>query len=248
MMIDNLIKYAVEKSGAKKVKDIRAGLGYTCVLLDDGACGLAYTFRNDLGCCCGTIKESGSMIGMDAVEVMSWANSDNLLKAAMGIATINAVINDSNANWDTGNVLNEMRLGASDTFGMIGEFKPILNRTKDQTKETFVFTQNVTKRKGFYASEEIPEYLPKCDVVFITATSLINHTIDDILLHCKNAHEVCVVGPSTPMCAKLFEQYPVTLLAGSVVANPELLLQIISQGGGTMSMKPAIKQVLLRLK
>jgi uncharacterized protein (DUF4213/DUF364 family) len=36
-------------------------------------------------------------------------------------------------------------------------------------------------------SSAIPEYLPRCDVVIITATSIINHTFDDIVPYCKNA-------------------------------------------------------------
>lgn len=97
------------------------------------------------------------------------------------------------------------------------------------------------------AAEQIPHLLPGCDVVVITATSIIDHTIDEVVSHCKNAREVCIVGPSTPLCLEVFKKYPVTLLAGSVVKDPDRILKIVSQGGGAMAMKPAIEHVLVRI-
>ena len=88
MIVDELIEYALERVENKKVRDIRAGLGYTCVMLDDGNSGLAYTFRNMLGNCCGIINDAGSLIGRSGAELIGWLNSGDLLKSAMGLATI----------------------------------------------------------------------------------------------------------------------------------------------------------------
>jgi len=247
MIVDELIDQAFAMVQSRKVIDVRAGLGYTCVMLEDGACGLAYTFRNELGCCCGILEVAGNLIGMNADKIIPWAKESDRLKAAIGLATVNAVINDPGKNWDTGNVLNAFTLRESDTFGMVGEFKPILSKVRSMTKNIYVFEQNVPEGSGLYPADTIPHFLPGCDVVVITATSIINHTIDEVVSYCKNAKEVCIVGPSTPLCPEVFRKYNITLLAGSVVKNPELILQIVSQGGGTMSMKPAIEQVLLRI-
>ncbi|MEL7563777.1 MAG: DUF364 domain-containing protein [Dehalobacterium sp.] len=247
MIVDELIEQAFAMAQSKKVKDVRVGLGYTCVMLENDACGLAYTFRNELGSCCGLLDIAGSFIGMNADEIIPWAKESDRLKALIGLATINAVINDPGKSWNTGNVLNAFTLHESDTFGMVGEFRPILAKVKTMTKNIYVFEQNVPEGSELYPTEMIPLYLPKCDVVVITATSIINHTIDKVSSYCKNAKEVCLVGPSTPLCPEVFRKYHITLLAGSVVKNPELILQIISQGGGTMSMKPAIEQVLVRM-
>lgn len=64
----------------------RAGLSYICVLLDDNSCGLAYTFRNELGCFCGIFDEAGSLIGRKCAELIPWAKSKNRLMAAVGLA------------------------------------------------------------------------------------------------------------------------------------------------------------------
>lgn len=246
MIVDELIDRALNMAQSKKLKDVRAGLGYTCVLLEDDGCGLAYTFRNELGSCCGALHAAGGLIGMNVGEIIPWAKESNRLKAAIGLAAINAVMNDPEKNWGTGNVLTAFTLHESDTFGMVGKFDPILAKIKTMTNNIYVFEQNVAEGSGLYSAEEIPRYLPKCDVIVLTATSIINHTFDEVSRYCKNAKEVCLVGPSTPLCPEVFEKHHITLLAGSVVKKPELILQIISQGGGTMSMKPAIRQVLVR--
>lgn len=247
MIIDELIEIASAKSEGRKISDVRAGLGYTCVRLEDSSCGLAYTFRNDLGDCCGILGEAGCLIGRAGSEIMRWAGSGNLLKSAVGLAAVNAVLNDPKINWETGNVTAALDLRPSDCFGMVGEFRPILSEAKRKTQNIYVFEQNTEKDDGLYPEEDIPKYLPGCDVVIITSTSFINHTADEVLKYCKNARQVCFVGPSTPMCPQLMKNYGVSLLAGTVVTNPDLILQIVSQGGGTMSMKPAVRQVIARI-
>lgn len=247
MLVNELVEYSLSKASERKIIDVRAGLSYTCVLLDDNSCGLAYTFRNELGCFCGIFDEAGSLIGRRCSELIPWAKSENRLMAAIGLAAINAVLNSSKANWNIGNVTTAIEVGPSDTFGMVGEFWPILKEIKNRTERVFVFEQDITKDSGLYSEDEIPQYLPKCDVVIITATSIINHTIDGVLSNCKSAREICLVGPSTPLCPEVFKKYNVTLLAGDVVINPEKTLQIVSQGGGTMAMKHTIKNVLARV-
>jgi uncharacterized protein (DUF4213/DUF364 family) len=247
VIVDALIEYALSRADQQKLKDVRAGLGYTCVLLGDNACGLAYTFREELGEGCGTLAEAGRLIGRDSHEIIPWAKSRHRLKAAIGLATINAVCNTPQTEWETGNITTALDVLPYSTFGMVGEFRPILNEIQKKTDNIYVFEQDVSGDGALYSSNTIPLHLPKCDVVVVTATSLINQTIDEVLSYCGNARQVCMVGPSTPLCPEVFCQYNVHLLAGSVVTNPQQILEIVSQGGGTMSMKPAIRQVLVKV-
>lgn len=248
MLLDDLIEYVLPLTSGRNINDVRAGLGYTCVQLEDCSCGLAYTFRNELGNSCGTMTEAGRLIGRSCAEIVGWAKNTNRLMAAIGLAAINAVLNSPKTDWETGNITTALDVSSSDTFGMIGDFRPIFNEIKNKANNIYVFEQDPAKIIGLYPEDSIPRLLPQCDVVVITSTSIINHTIDQVLTNCKNAREVCLVGPSTPLCPELFKLFNVTLLAGTVVQNPELILQIISQGGGTMSMKPAVKQVLARVE
>ena len=247
MITQSSVDEAFRQCGSKRIVDVRAGLGYTCVLLSDGGCGLAYTFRNDLGACCGSMDSAGQLIGMNAEEVIPWLLEDNRLKAAIALATANAVFNTNVEGYGHGNVVDEISIDSSDTFGMIGEFRPILFKVRAKAKQVYVFEREPNLCEGLYSEQQIPQLLPQCSVIVITSTSIINHTIDKILPYCVNAKQVCLVGPSTPLNPELFRTLPITLLAGVVVTNAQLLLQIVSQGGGTMSMKPAVDQVLVRV-
>ena len=244
MIIDELIRYAEPEAGIQVVKDIRIGLGYTCVELSGGGCGLAYTFRNDAGHTCSVLGTAGTLLGLPATDMLAWAKSDNRIKAALGLATMNALINRETPDMTRINVADALMVGMRDTLGMVGAFRPILKEIRPRVGEIYVFEEEVEDGSGFYPSTDIPRYLPNCDVIILTATSLINGTIDSILDHCRGAREVCLVGPSTPMCPTVLSRYGVTLLAGSLVTRPRLALEIVSQGGGTRNLRPAIEHVL----
>ncbi|MGI6507698.1 MAG: Rossmann-like domain-containing protein [Saccharofermentanales bacterium] len=244
MIIDELISYIEPEAGDQVVKDIRIGLGYTCVELSGGGCGLAYTFRRDTGHTCSVLGTAGTLLGMPAAEMLTWAKSDYRIRAALGLATINALMNRETGDMTRANVADALKLQDQDTFGMVGAFRPILMQIRSSVGKIYVFEEEIEEDSGFYPSEDIPSYLPNCDVIVLTATSLINHTIDSILEHCRGAREVCLTGPSTPMCPSVFSRHGVTLLAGSIVTRPDLALEIVSQGGGTRNLRPAIEHVL----
>ncbi|MBP6137056.1 MAG: DUF364 domain-containing protein [Clostridia bacterium] len=247
MIIDELIQFATPETRDQTVKDIRIGLGYTCVELSGGGCGLAYTFRNDAGHTCSVLGTAGTLLGLPAADMLTWAKSDNKIKAALGLATMNALMNRESLDMTRANVADALVLKPQDTFGMVGAFRPILKEIRSRVGKIFVFEEEIEDGSGFYPSEDIPRYLPNCDVIILTATSLINGTIDSILTHCRGAREVCLVGPSTPMCSAVFSRYGITLLAGSLVTRPDLALEIVSQGGGTRNLRPAIEHVLLKI-
>jgi|LSQX01.2.fsa_nt_gb uncharacterized protein (DUF4213/DUF364 family) len=247
MIIDELMKYAAPEAGTQVIKDIRIGLGYTCVELSGGGCGLAYTFRRDAGHTCSVLGTAGTLLGLPASDMLTWTKSDNRIKAALGLATINALINRERPSMTRANVADALELQKQDTFGMVGAFRPILKEIRSQVGNIYVFENDIEDDSGYYSSDDIPRYLPSCDVIVLTATSLINHTIDSILDHCQGAREVCLVGPSTPMCPAVFSRHGISLLAGSVVTRPDLALEIVSQGGGTRNLRPAIEHVLERI-
>lgn len=247
MIYDALIERALALAENHTIADIRIGLRYTAIFLDNGSGGLAFTFQGGSACGCHLMSEAGRMTGKPVSEYIPLLAEENLLRASVGLAAVNAVLNAPDIPRDGGNVTEALQISPQDTFGMVGEFRPILAAIKKRTDHIYVFEQNLSKGPDLYPEEAIPDYLPKCDVVVVTATSIINHTIDGVLSHCKNARQVAIVGPSTPLYAGAFQSTPVTLLAGSVPRDAEQLLKIVSQAGGTMHMKPAIDRVMVRV-
>jgi uncharacterized protein (DUF4213/DUF364 family) len=65
--------------------------------------------------------------------------------------------------------------------------------------------------------------------VAITGSSLINHTLDDLLGLCKPEALVVILGPSTPISPVLFD-HGANIIAGSKVIDETAVLNAISQG------------------
>lgn len=247
MIEDKLLEVALARAADRKILDIRAGLSYCCLTLEDKATGLAYTFRNDLGPYCGILDEAGSLIGRDLTEILPWLKSQNRLKAALALAGVNAVCNQPGPDYDEGNVTTGLDLAPTDHFGMVGAFGPILKAVKAKTEHVHIFDLDISKEGEILAESDIPAYLPSCQVIVITATSLINHSLDDVLVHCQKARQVFLLGPSTPLCPEAFQGSPLTHLAGALVTDPSRALDIVSQGGGTRALKPALNYVMTTL-
>jgi uncharacterized protein (DUF4213/DUF364 family) len=74
-----------------RVEDIRLGLFHTTVLTRH--CGLAATLPRDaLRQEPPSVKEPGSLLGKSALELARMAYSDNILEAAIGMATVNSLL------------------------------------------------------------------------------------------------------------------------------------------------------------
>jgi hypothetical protein len=77
-------------------------------------------------------------------------------------------------------------------------------------------------------AKEADRILPKCDVVGITGTSFINHTLEGLLNLCKGAY-VLLIGPTSPLSPILFD-YGIDAICGSKVIDPDKLIRSISEG------------------
>jgi len=87
--------------------------------------------------------------------------------------------------------------------------------------------------------------LPQCQVVVMSATTLLNHTIDGLLDCCKAAREIALLGPSTPFLPEPFRKRGVTILSGVQVLDGPRVLRVVSEAGGTRNFGPAVRKLTL---
>ena len=248
-VIQEIIAALGKKSENKKIADIRIGLCYTAVLLDDGQLGLAYTFRSQNVPPCTKPFESGTIKGEDAAKAVQHALSENLLESSLGIATINAIVNQQIENAIEGDILDVISLRNSDTAGMVGFFGPLIEPLKKTVKKIYIFEEKaIANFPDVYPSEKTSEILPECDVTIISATTLINKTIDSLLDLSKDARETIILGATTPFLPQVFIKRGVTMLSGIEVTDKNRMLQIVSEGGGMRDFKGSIKKMSVLLK
>jgi uncharacterized protein (DUF4213/DUF364 family) len=249
VIVEQLIDYTKREASKRKIKDMRVGIGYIAVLLDDNSCGLAFTFRNELGPICGVLEEAGEMVGKNCERIIDWAMDINLIKAGIGIAVINAICSktaDINL-FKKIDAMQELNLNRKDTLGVIGYYKPVLEKKKDIASKIYIFERNITDDSLLYPDWSEDIYLPDCDVVIVTGTTLINKTVDHVLSLCSSAREIVLMGPTVPLCTDIFRDSGITLLAGSLVTDQKKILEVAGQGGGGLNLKGCVDQLCLRL-
>jgi uncharacterized protein (DUF4213/DUF364 family) len=71
--------------------------------------------------------------------------------------------------------------------------------------------------------------LPQADVVAITGSAFINHSLEGLLGLCRTDAFIVVLGPTTPLSPVLFD-YGVNAISGTRVVDPELALRSVSEG------------------
>ncbi len=245
MVVDELIEILSERAERRSLQDVRLGLGYTAVRLDNGACGLAFTYRDEVATDCSVLGQAGSVAGRPAAEVVHWANALDTVAAAVGVATLNALIEPPACVEQ--DVLQMLNVGAGDVVGMVGYFGPLIEPLRQVSAALHIFERKPHEEAGVHPDWAAPLLLPECDVVILSSATLINRTLDSLLERASAAREVVLLGPSTPMLAEVFRKRGVTLLSGVRITDPDRLLKVVSEGGGTRRFGGAVQKLTLRL-
>jgi len=251
---------AREKTKEAKISDYVMGISLCAVTLSDGRAGVAYTDRKAIPWGC-SIYDELPKVGVPAEEFINMFDSNDTLTRSLGMATINACINE----WDRAthnvsptsatkatatkgtfkavDVMEEVEMSKSDVVGMVGYFDPMIDDIKKQSKELYIFEQE--RMPETFSPEKIPELLPKCDVLLISATTIMNRTYDSIIKYAKT-NKVVILGPSTPICP---EAFPEVKVFGATIVTPDAI-KIVYHGGGTRNLykEKAGKKVTLVVK
>jgi uncharacterized protein (DUF4213/DUF364 family) len=246
MITNELLDMVSEKARRTVIRDVRIGLGYTAVLLDSGACGLAYTFREEAEEGCSVLQQAGTVVGRSAGEVAAWANALDAVTAAVGVATLNALIEPPPEALE-GDVRAMMRVRPEDGVGMVGYFGPLVTFLRDRAARLHIFERRPAQNSDVHPAWAAPVLLPECQVVIITSASLITRELDGLLAFTGGAREVVLLGPSTPMAPRVFARRHVSLLSGVQVTDSAALLRAVSEGGGTRNFGTAVRKLTLRL-
>ena len=244
---ERLLEKGMDLAGDQIVTDLRVGLGYTAAEVSNKDVGLAYTFQHDISGTCTAIKQAGKITGSTAKELVGWMGTGDLPSSAMGLATLNAVLQSYLPESLGEDFLPFLEIGPKNSVGMVGYFRPLIQPIRQKCGELLIFEREASKGKGLLGPEEIRFRLPDCTIVILSATTLINHTFDQITKYIGRAREVVLLGPSAPLLPDAFEKTPVSYLGGVQMIDREKCLKIVSQGGGTQRLLKAgsVKKIVV---
>ncbi len=230
------------KAGALQVEEVRIGLGYIGVILDGERTGVAAVLRNELKPGCATIGKAGTLAGSAASDLLNLiVAGTNPLEKALGLATANALLNPDSSEETEQDSIALMDLSPEDRVAMVGYFGPLVQRIQKTGATLRIIEKDPNRTGDILDRTERNKILGDCTVAIVTATSILNNTIEELLNCLGSPRHVTVLGPSTPICEEAFVRTPVTHLGGSAIRNPRKIMQIISEGGGTPHMRPHLR-------
>lgn len=180
----------------------------------------------------------------DVLGIAGLLRSDDSSEAAVGLATLNvllqlekiAVTNVDAADWLTQTCTNKK-------VAIFGRFPFIDEKILPFASKVWVF--EIHPNDDEYSADDMPQILPQADVIAITGSTIINHTLDDILAHTAVDSTIAVLGPSTPLTPKLFE-HGIDALFGVQVTDIQKAIDSVQAGAGFRKMQGLRRVSLLK--
>jgi uncharacterized protein (DUF4213/DUF364 family) len=232
------------------VERIAVGLFFTGAKLSNGAGGVSYTPVKDIpqAVCCpssaGRIFDPVKINGMKAAAVLAALPSDEPIKAAIAIATLNALsaicwergLNDNYHIQMNTDAVDVVRMPAESSVAVIGAFVPILRKLKTRGGRWWVIEQDPQTLKSdemdhFIPADRSDETIAAADVLIITGVTLVNHTLEPILKAARPDAEIAVVGPTASMLPDALFERGARVVGGVRVKKPDELLDVLAAGG-----------------
>jgi len=232
------------------VDDLVIGIFFTGVKLSTGHAGCAFTPIGEIpeAVCCSTsaarMPQAGDLEGRSVSEILNYSTDANVLKSAIGIATLNAL-----SQWivESGNErgyeivkdkdgFDLLEIKPDETVTLTGAFGPYIRRLKMMGNPFYIVEKNpqtlrTDEIKYFKPESEMLSAIEKSDAVIITGTAIVNHTIDGILSFITNGRRTAIIGPTASMIPDAFFERNVNVMAGVRILNPDLMVKILKQGG-----------------
>ncbi len=248
--IDLLQKQLGESLSQIRVEELVVGVFFTGVKLTGRFVGMARTPIEELpeAVCCpgsaGRMPHAGMLKQEKVSDLIQWALDSNVLKATVGVAILNAL---SRCLWEKKGFPGCEVIQGQDAFDLldftkakrvvlVGAFAPYIRRLARMGLDLTVVEKNPqTLRdeaaKYFCPAEEAPKVLPHTDVLILTGSTIVNHTIDSLLSFIRRSCQVAVVGPTASMVPYPFFVRGVNLVGGMRITDPDNTLRVLAEGG-----------------
>ena len=190
-------------------------------------CGMAATLMSNLPHGQGAVRDVGRLHTKTMLELAEYALSDNLLEASIGVAAINSLLDVDESQAVEINAVDVLiEHGYGKNVALIGHF-PFIPKLRPVVGQLWVIEQHPVE--GDYPAEAADDLIPQANIVAITSSALINHTLDGLLALCRPDALVMTLGPSTPLSPVLFN-HGVGILSGSRIIDEAAVLRTVGQG------------------
>lgn len=250
-----------------RIDDLVIGIFFTGVKLSTGHAGVAFTPIGEIpeAVCCPTtaarMPQAGNIDGSPVSEILKYTLDTNVLKSAIGVATLNAcsqlvIESEDGAEYQIikdADGFDLLKIQPNETVTLIGAFGPYIRRLKMMGNPFYIVEKNPQtlredEMKYFRAESEMSPPIEKSDAIIITGTSIVNHTIDHILSLITNGKHTAIIGPTASMIPDAFFKRGVAVMAGVQILNAESMIKILKQGGSAYHLLKGCSEKIALIK
>jgi hypothetical protein len=209
-----------------RVREVRCCAFWTAVTTRHTGLSTTYrTFEGGESAHQPGVRDVGRLTEKPARELVELARSANTLEASIGMAAINSLIEVDEGRCVELNAYDVLaEKGKNRNIGVVGHF-PFVPKLREVAKNLWTIEKRL--RPGDLPESEASRILPQCDIVCLSGTSFINHTIDDLLSLCRGSF-IVLTGPTSPLSPLLFAS-GIDVICGTRVVDPPEVMRLISE-------------------
>ena len=199
---------------------------FSAIILEDNTVGLIFTNLNPM------IKEKlrsrdfTKFQKLETIELIKLFKSKDLFEKSLALGCINAIsqfiLRMVDFSFDfTTDSLGLLNIKSTDTIGMVGFFPPLVKLIEKVGSELIIIEkkEELVQTTDNWSVTLDPSKLKKCNKILITGTTVLNETLDEILLHCTSAEKASVIGPTTSFLPDPLFERGIDVIGGSYVVD-----------------------------
>ncbi|MHA1229934.1 MAG: Rossmann-like domain-containing protein [Candidatus Helarchaeota archaeon] len=260
-LINKILEYWNNYHLDLKIDKIGIGSHFATTILNNGSVGLCHTLYNIIKTKKRLNKLDTKAIlrellnsfradhvhELDPCKFILYARSEDINLKALGISCINAISNyiifnlNYDVKFDKMDEIAGLTLNNKLKVGVIGAIKPIIRQfEKIGIKTIYLKEDDLFKKQIDSENIKLVEdlnFINQVDYLFITGSSLVNESIDEILENSQNCTEVILIGPTAGCIPDPLFDKGLTRIAGMNIIDTERTYEIIINNGGTQAFK-----------
>lgn len=231
---------------SERIERLVIGAFFTAVQLSGGACGLAHSELAGERCCLNGRQRNlgefspGRLKGRAILDILDHPD-DRPLFSSVKMSMLNAVsariIAQGGYKVIAGrDPIEWIDASAGRTVTMVGAFQSYMDKLSERPCMLRVLELDASAfperhQRLYVPAARAGEVLPRSDAVILTGSTLVNHTLDDLLALVSPGAFTVLVGPSSGLLPDVLFHKGVDLIGTIRILDPDVMFTVVSEGG-----------------